>query len=259
MRVVCALVRLDYTCLRVALVLHWPAFQQHRLLWRFTGYYFVDDKRSHTAWRSSCAPDYTLFRCYLLTFKLAWLMWMAVLALLLWRFTGYHFTHFWCCGVSLATISLTTSVLILRGARPARPYTHISNSYCDLLVVLSLPFTHISKARGATRPPWLARWLADWLAGWLAGWPVGWLAAWLPGCLAGWLAGSLASWLAGWPAKVGVGGQEGGRGKKARGRAQGGKGREERREKERPYVKKQSESKLPIARRPLCYGRCDGS
>ena len=121
MQVVCALVRLDYTCLRVALVLHWPAFQQHRLLWCFTGYYFVDDKRSHTAWRSSCAPDYTLFRCYLLTFKLAWLMWMAVLALLLWCFTGYHFTHFWCCGVSLARISLTTSVLILRGARPACP------------------------------------------------------------------------------------------------------------------------------------------
>ena len=118
--VVCALVRLDYTCLHVALVLHWPAFQQHRLLWCFTGYYFVDDKRSHAAWRSSCAPDFTLFRCYLLTFKLAWLMWMAVLALLLWCFTGYHFTHFWCCGVSLATISLTTSAPMLRGARRPR-------------------------------------------------------------------------------------------------------------------------------------------
>ena len=196
MHVVCALVRLDYTCLRVALVFHWPAFQQHRLLWCFTGYYFVDDKRSHTAWRSSCAPDYTLFRCYLLTFKLAWLMWMAVLALLLWCFTGYHFTHFWCCGVSLATISLTTSVLILHGARPARPYTHISNSYCDLLVVLSLPFTHISKARGAMRPPWLAGWLAGWPVGWLAARLLGWLAGWLLGWLAGWLAGRLAGWLA---------------------------------------------------------------
>ena len=165
----------------------------------FTGYYFVDDKRSHTAWRSSCAPDYTLFRCYLLTFKLAWLMWMAVLALLLWCFTGYHFTHFWCCGVSLATISLTTSVLILHGARPARPYTHISNSYCDLLVVLSLPFTHISKAWGATQPPWLAGWLAGWPVGWLAARLLGWLAAWLLGWLAGWLAAWLLGWLAGWP------------------------------------------------------------
>ena len=195
--------RLDFTGLRVALVLHWPAFQQHRLLWCFTGYYFVYDKHSHTAWCSSCAPDYTLFQCYLLTFKLAWLMSMAVLAPLLWCFTGQHFTHFWCSRVSLATISLTTRVPIMRGARRPRPYTHISNSYCDLLLVLSWPFTHISKARGATRPPWLARWLADWLAGWLAGWPVGWLAAWLPGCLAGWLAGSLAGWLAGWMADQG--------------------------------------------------------
>ena len=107
---------LDFTCLRVALVLHWPAFQRYRSLWCFTGYYFVDDKRSHTAWRSSCAPDYTLFRCYLLTFKLAWLMSMAVLAPLLWCFTGQHSTHFWCSRVSLATISLTTRVPMLRGA-----------------------------------------------------------------------------------------------------------------------------------------------
>ena len=151
--------RLDFTCLRVALAFHWHAFQRYRSLWCFTGYYFVDDKRSHTAWRSSCAPDYTLFRCYLLTFKLAWLMWMAVLALLLWCFTGYHFTHFWCCGVSLATISLTTCVPMLHGARPARPYTHISRSYCDLLVALWLPSTHISKAKGGSRPPWLLGWL----------------------------------------------------------------------------------------------------
>ena len=130
MHVVCALVRLDYTCLRVALVLHWPAFQQHRLLWCFTGYYFVDDKRSHTAWRSSCAPDYTLFRCYLLTFKLAWLMSMAVLAPLLWCFTGQHFTHFWCSRVSLATISLTVSIPTLRGAPPARPFIHFSDAIC---------------------------------------------------------------------------------------------------------------------------------
>ena len=83
---------------------------------------------------------------------------------------------------------------MMRGARRPRPYTHISNSYCDLLIVLSLPFTHISKARGATRPPWLARWLADWLAGWL----VGWLAGWLAGCVAAWLLSWLVGWLVGW-------------------------------------------------------------
>ena len=177
---------------------------------------------------------------------------MAVLAPLLWCFTGQHFTHFWCSRVSLATISLTTSVPIMRGARRPRPYTHISNSYCDFLVAPSLSFTHIYKARGSSRPPWLARWLADWLAGWLAGWPVGWLRGCLAAWLVGWLARWLVGWLAGWLTKVGAGGQEGGRGKKARGRAQGGKGKEERREKEKPYIKKNRESKLPIARRPLC-------
>ena len=95
-------------------------FHRRRSLWCFTGYYFIDDERSHAAWRSSCAPVYTLLRRDLLTFKLALLMWMAVLALLLWCFTGYHFTHFWCSGVSLATISLTTSVPMLRGARRPR-------------------------------------------------------------------------------------------------------------------------------------------
>ena len=58
----CALVRLDYTHLRVALVFHWHAFQRYRSLWCFAGYYFVDDKRSHAAWRSSCAPVNTFFR-----------------------------------------------------------------------------------------------------------------------------------------------------------------------------------------------------
>ena len=90
--------RLDFTCLLVALVLHWLSFQRHRSLWCFTGYYFIDDERSHAAWRSSCAPVYTFLRRYLLTFKFALLMWMAVLALLLWCFTGYHFTHFWLAG-----------------------------------------------------------------------------------------------------------------------------------------------------------------
>ena len=53
--------RLDFTSLRVALVLHWHAFQRHRLLWCFTGYYFIDEERSHAVWRSSCALVYTFF------------------------------------------------------------------------------------------------------------------------------------------------------------------------------------------------------
>ena len=45
-------------------------------------------------------------------------------------FTGQHFSNIDCSGVSLATISLTTSVLILCGARPARPITHFSDAIC---------------------------------------------------------------------------------------------------------------------------------
>ena len=45
-------------------------------------------------------------------------------------FTGQHFSNIDCSGVSLATISLTTNVLILRGARPARPITHFSDAIC---------------------------------------------------------------------------------------------------------------------------------
>ena len=35
---------LDFTFLRVTLVLHWHAFQQHRLLWCFNGYHFIDEE-----------------------------------------------------------------------------------------------------------------------------------------------------------------------------------------------------------------------
>ena len=45
-------------------------------------------------------------------------------------FTGQHFSNIDCSGVSLATISLTTSVLIMRSARPAGPFTHFSNEIC---------------------------------------------------------------------------------------------------------------------------------
>ena len=53
--------RVDFTCFRVALVFHWHAFHRHRSLWCFTGYYFIDEERSHATWRSSCAAVYTLF------------------------------------------------------------------------------------------------------------------------------------------------------------------------------------------------------
>ena len=45
-------------------------------------------------------------------------------------FTGQHFSNIDCSGVSLATISLTTSVPIMRGARPARRITHFSDAIC---------------------------------------------------------------------------------------------------------------------------------
>ena len=45
-------------------------------------------------------------------------------------FTGQHFSNIDCSGVSLATISLTTSVLIMRSARPAGPFTHFSTEIC---------------------------------------------------------------------------------------------------------------------------------
>ena len=83
-------------------------------------------------------------------------------------------------GVALATISLTTSVLVMRGARRLLLFIRFSNSNCDLLVALSLPlrlrcFTgyHLSDSM-LSGVGWLAGWLVGWL-GWSAGWLVGWL------------------------------------------------------------------------------------
>ena len=45
----------------VALVLHWLPLHSLLVLWCFTGYYFVGDKRSHAAWRSSSALVNTFF------------------------------------------------------------------------------------------------------------------------------------------------------------------------------------------------------
>ena len=38
---------LDFTFLRLPLVLHWHAFQRHRLLCCFTGYHFIDEELCH--------------------------------------------------------------------------------------------------------------------------------------------------------------------------------------------------------------------
>ena len=126
--------RLDFTCLLVALVFHWLSFQRHRSLWCFTGYYFVDDKRSHAAWRSSCAAVYTLFQF--------------VFAIFAPPASCRFFDDVGRSGASLATDSLTRSAPMQRAARPARPFTHFSNSF---LLFLALPAS------------------AGWLAGWLAG------------------------------------------------------------------------------------------
>ena len=123
--------RLDFTCLRVALVLHWHAIQRHRSLWCFTGYYFIDDERSHALWRSSCAAVYTYFQLVFAIFGSACLMSFCRRCRSLWCFTGYDFIDETAScrflgnidrsGVSLATISLTRSAPMQRGARPARP------------------------------------------------------------------------------------------------------------------------------------------
>ena len=83
---------------------------------------------------------------------------------------------------------------MLRGARPARPYMYYFQLILRFAGCVVVAFYTYFKARGATRPAWLA--------GWLPGWPVGWLAArllgWLAGCLAGWLVGWPAAWLFAW-------------------------------------------------------------
>ena len=98
-------------------------------------------------------------------------------------FTGQHFSVINRSGASLATISLTTSAPIMRGARPARSFTHFSNSFL-------LFWAPLASCR-------MAGWLFGWLAGWLLGSLAGWLVGWLAGRLAGWLVGSSAGWLVG--------------------------------------------------------------
>ena len=99
--------------------------QRCRSLWCFTGYYFIDEERSHAAWRSSCALVSTLFQLVFAIFAPP---------------ASCRFYHdIDRSGVSLATISLTTSAPMQRGARPARPFTHFSNSF--LLFFARLPHT----------------------------------------------------------------------------------------------------------------------
>ena len=105
-------------------------------------------------------------------------------------FTGTHFDKFDRSGVSLAIISVTTSALMERGARPARPFTHFSNSF---LLFLAPSFLHRRRSLRCftgyyfidEERSWLADWLAGWLTGCLAGWSCGWLVCYLAGRLAG--------------------------------------------------------------------------
>ena len=122
-----------------------------------------------------------------------------------------------------------------RGARPARPFTHFSNSFLlfvappaagpffnPLWCFTGYYFIDEERSHAAWRSScaavhtffqlvfaifgsacllsagWLSRWLVGWLAGWLVGWLVGWLAGWLAGWLVGWLVGwwLVAGWLA---------------------------------------------------------------
>ena len=55
---------------------------------------------------------------------------ISLACVLLSRFAGTHFNDIDRSVVSLATISLTTSVPMLRGAPPARPFTHFCEEIC---------------------------------------------------------------------------------------------------------------------------------
>ena len=128
--------------------------------------------------------------------------------MLLSHFAGMHFSDFDRSGVSLVTLSLTTSAPMLRGARPARPFTHFSYSFllffappasCLFFIDVGRPgaslasislttsapmlrgarparsFTHFSNSFLLLFAPPASCRLAGWLVGWLAGWSAGWL------------------------------------------------------------------------------------
>ena len=129
----------DSTCRRVSPKHHWHAFERFRSLKCFTGYYFIDDERSHNARRSSCAAVYIPFPF--------------VFAIFAPPASCRFFIDVGRSGASLATISLTTSAPMQRGARPARPFTHFSNSF--LLFLLRLPHAVFSSTSVALVLHWL--------------------------------------------------------------------------------------------------------
>ena len=132
------LVHVDGGPRAVALVLHWLAFHTLLVLWCFTGYYFVDDTRSHTAWRSSSAPVYTYFQLIL-------------------RFAGCavvaFYTYFQGKGCHAASVAVCL-VGCLGGC--------LAGSLVGFLAGWLVG--------------WFADWLVGWLVGWLAVWLAGWLA-----------------------------------------------------------------------------------
>ena len=130
---------MDVNRLHVAPVLHWLASQRHRSLRCFAGYHFIDEKRSHAAWRSSCALVCTLFQSNLLIFRLAWLLSMAALC-----------GQLCCCsGVSPATIS-TAPLREGKGAeketekRDGRPHSHTCGPTIRYLTPRSVAHPHPS-------------------------------------------------------------------------------------------------------------------
>ena len=130
---------LDSTCWRVSPKFHWHALERFRSLWCSTGYYFIDDELSHAKWRSSCAAVYTYFQF--------------VFAVFAPPASCRLFIDIGRSGASLATILLTTSAPMLRGARPARPFTHFSIEF--LLFFFRLPHVGFSTTSVALVFYWL--------------------------------------------------------------------------------------------------------
>ena len=113
----------------VALVVRWLPFHSLLVLWCFTGYYFVDDTRSHAAWRSSSVLVNIFFLLFLR------ICGVAVVAV---------YTYFPGKGWLIGSV-----VVCLAGC--------LAGWGAGLLVV------------AVWLAGWLSGWLAGWLTGWLLG------------------------------------------------------------------------------------------
>ena len=129
------LVHVDGGPRAVALVLHWLAFHTLLVLWCFTGYYFVDDTRSHAAWRSSSALVNTFFQMKI-------------------RFSGFPVVAF-CTYFQGKGCHIGSVAVCLVGCLGGWLAGSLVGCLAGWLV------------------GWFAGWLVGWLAGWLVGWLVG--------------------------------------------------------------------------------------